>query len=176
MPTLIALLGILAAAGFWYYRLRAARDAASDLLDVTSDVRNAARRLGFRRQANRHPADCIEDPRLAAMGVVAAIAELDGPHTRDEIDQMVVEAQVTFRVDKREADEIVAFGRWIATQCGTRAEAVRRLSKVVARLAGSEAANDLMRMAEAAATHRGPADEAVEDALDTVRRAFSVKV
>ncbi|HEU0222193.1 MAG TPA: hypothetical protein VFR34_08290 [Paracoccaceae bacterium] len=176
MPVLIALLGVLVVAALWYWRVRAARDAAGESLEAAQDVRRAARRFGFRRQANRHPADCIEDARLAAMGVVAAMAEYDGPHTKDEIDQMVVEAQVTFGVDKREAEEIVAFGRWIATQCGTRHEAVRRLSKVVAQLAGSAAAPDLLRMAEAAAAHRGPPDERARSAIETIRRAFPVKV
>lgn len=172
MPVLVVLLGAIAVAAFWLWRVRAAKDAAGELIDAAQDVRRAARRFGFRRQADRHPADCIEDARLAAMGVVVAVSELDGPLTRDEIEHLVVEAQVTFGTDKAEAEEIVAFGRWIAAQCGTKAEAVRRLSRIVARLAGPSALPDLARMAEAAATNASPLDAAEEEALDTIRRAF----
>lgn len=167
---------LLVAVVLWYVRTQAGRTGQPGVTGAGQEVQRAMRRLGFRAAADRHPAESITDARLAAMGVVAAVAEMDGPLTRDELDQMVVEAQVTFGSDRAESEAIVTFGRWIAGRYSTPHEAARRLARIVARLAGDAAAPDLLRMAEAAAAHRGPPDANAEAALEAVRRAFRVKV
>jgi len=42
--------------------------------DAARDVRRAARRFGFRRQTNLHPAEPIDDTRVAAAGILTALA------------------------------------------------------------------------------------------------------
>jgi hypothetical protein len=175
MPALIALVALVALLLWWGWRRGRAERPGPDLPDASPEVRRAASRTGFRHQPGRPVAECVTDARLAAMGIVAAVSELDGPITRDEIEQMVIEAQVTFGVDKRTAEDIVLVGRWLAYRSGARSEAIRRLAQCVARLEGSAAAPDLLRMAEAAAAHRGPIDARAEAALDAIRRAFAVK-
>lgn len=145
MPVILTILGILGAVGFWYWRLRMARDAAGELMEVAGDVRAAARRLGFRRGTNVHPADAIDDPRLAAAGIVLAIAGIDGPHTRSELDTLATACRAHFKVDVAEASDMVAFGRWISGQCGSPEEAVRRLTRVVRKQA-FDAGEDLLEM------------------------------
>ena len=169
---LIALVSVLAV---WYWRAKMAREAGGEILDAANDVRLAARRLMYKRKHNTHPADSVDDPRLAASGIVVAVATMDAPISQSEIAALTSAAQETFDVTEREALDMVSFGRWVSDQCGTNDEAVRRLSKVVAKLAGAEAAPDLLRMITDVATADGrELGEEEMDALDTVRRALGL--
>lgn len=171
MPILLAILGMLAAAGIWLYRLRAARETAGELVDAAQDVVLAARRFGFRRRLDVHPADAIDDPRLAAAGIALAVAGIDGPHTQAELAGLAAECRNRFNVGAREAEDMVAFGRWIAGQCGTPEEAVRRLARVV-RAKAPEAGADLVAMVETLATIDGRIGAREGQALDRLREAF----
>jgi hypothetical protein len=52
-------------------RARNAANVATDLVDMAQDVMGAARRFGFRRKANTHPVDSLEDTKvaMAALGI-----------------------------------------------------------------------------------------------------------
>jgi hypothetical protein len=168
MPLVVFVLGVIAAAAVWYWRMQAARDAAGELLDVANDVRLAARRFGYRRRHNVHPADSVDDARLAAMGIVAAITAMRGPATREQIIEMGLQAQSKFDVPRPQAEEIVTFGRWIITRCGSNDEAVRRLAKRLRDLAGPEALPDLHEMI--ARVNGGPPDQEQAVAIATLDR------
>ena len=146
MPVLLAILGAIAAAAFWYYRIRAAGDMAGDLADAANDVRLAARRFGYKRKTNVHPADAVDDARVAAAGIVLAIAAMDQAVGEADTKALTIEAQSKFGIDKAQALEIVTLARWVVEQCGNRDEAVRRLARRVRDLAGAEAAADLSEM------------------------------
>ena len=175
MHILLGLIALLGAALFWFYRIREAKDAAIDVADAANDVRLTIRRLMNQRKYNVHPADSIDDARLAASGLVVAVATMDAPLSQSEISALSKDAQQIFNVTEREALDIVSFGRWIAGECGTNDEAVRRLARTVNKLAGPEAGPDMIRMIEDVATADGNALGTQEqDALTTVRRALSV--
>ena len=52
MPVILAILGLVLAAGVWAWRIRMARQALDDVSMMAGDVIAAARRLGFRRRLN----------------------------------------------------------------------------------------------------------------------------
>ncbi|MGF1552265.1 MAG: TerB family tellurite resistance protein [Paracoccaceae bacterium] len=173
MPFILALLGVLSVAAVWYWRVKMAREAGGELLDAAADVRAAVRRFGYRRRADVHPADAVEDSRLAAAGVMAAVAGVDGALSRAEIDAIAAEARRVFGAGPAEADEIAAFGRWVAGQCGTPEEAVRRLTRAIRRLAGDAAGPDLVAMAERVARADGALpNERQDELLHALRRGF----
>ena len=91
MPVLIALAGLAVGVYFFLIRTRNAAHAAGDLLDMANDVRLAARRFGFRRQANAHPIEAIEDSNLAIAALTVGFLELDGLPTQDQFDRLVVQ-------------------------------------------------------------------------------------
>ncbi len=155
MPYLIALLGVIGAIGVWWWRIRMAKVALGAAVDAAKDVRLAARRFGFKNKTNAHPADAVEDPRLAAAGIIAAVAEMDGPLGRAELDTLMLECRRVFGVPADEAMDMVSFGRWVAGQCGTPDEAVRRLLKIVRAKAGPDALPDLLAMMETVAKSDG---------------------
>ncbi len=175
MHIVVAILAILGGLALWYYRVKAAREAGGEILDAANDVRLAARRLMYKRKHNTHPADSVDDARLAASGIAVAVATMDAPISQAEIVALTKAARETFDVSEREALDMVSFGRWVSDQCGTNDEAVRRLSKVVAKLAGAEAGPDLIRIVtEVAAADGGPLGEDEMDALETIRRTLGL--
>lgn len=121
-------------------------------------------------------AERIEDPRLAAVGIIVAIATMDGPISQAEIVRLARGAEEIFDVNGREALELVSLGRWLAREFGTSAEAVRQLSQIVLRKAGLEVGPDLVRMAEEVAmagdAELGPEQRAV---LAKLRHAFGIE-
>ena len=175
MHIIIAVVTLLGAAALWYWRVKAAREAGGEILDTANDVRLAARRLMYKRKHIVHPADSVDDPRLAASGIVVAVATMDTPISQAEITALTNACQSTFDVTEREALDIVSFGRWVSGQCNTNGEAVRRLSKVVLKTAGVDAGADLIAMIQEVATADGNRiGEDEQEAIDTVRRILGM--
>lgn len=174
-----AFLGVLAVIGLvllvWWRFLDARRTSAGTPAGAR-DVRLNIRRLMHGRSDAEHPVEAVDDPRLAAAGVVVAVATMDGPISQAEIGRLTRAAQDTFEISEREALDVLSFGRWIAGECATNAEAVRRLSKIVLRTAGPEAGPDLVRMIEDVATaggsELGPEER---DAIAIVRHDFGME-
>lgn len=175
MHIVLGLLALIGAAIFIWYRLRDARQAGGEVLDAADSLRASVRRMMYKARHDGHPADAVEDPRLAASGIAVAVATMDGPISQAEIQKLTALSREIFDVSEREALDIVSFGRWVAGQCNTNAEAVRRLSKIVAREAGPEASGDMVRLiTEVATAGGGDLGEDEMDAIDTVRRAMGV--
>lgn len=172
MPFMIFIIGIISAAGIWYWRMQSARENIANLADAAKDVRLAARRFGFKRQTNIHPADSVDDPRLAAAGILHAVAGMADTPSDAQRREMLVQFQSRFECALEDAQEISTFGAWLAAQCGTKSEAVRRLSRRLAGLAGYEAQVDLRAMILAVVTDRAPLGEEENQALATIERAF----
>jgi uncharacterized tellurite resistance protein B-like protein len=172
MPAILAILGMLAAAGFWLYRIRSANDAAREALDMANDVRLAAKRFAYKRSHKTHPIDGVDDPRLTAAGIMSIAAEMDGRITEKEQQVMVEQAASTFNCDKAEAEEMVVFGRWLASQGQNRDETFRRMMKRMISLGGVETIPDMIKMIEAVAVAEGQLnDDGIQDLIDRLLRA-----
>jgi uncharacterized tellurite resistance protein B-like protein len=139
MHIALAVLAAVAGIAFWIWRVRMAARAASDLLETADDIRAAVRRFGYRRKANTSPLDGIEDGRLAAAGILAAFANMDGGLGRQEIAAIAEECRRSFGCEAEEAAQIGAYGRWLAQQSANMDETVRRLARnLETKLTGEE--------------------------------------
>lgn len=175
MPTLIVLVTALGVAALWIWRVRSASHAAQEIVEAADDVRALLRRVGFEAKAGRHPADAIDDPRLAAAGMMAAMARLDGDLTKDQTDALRVECRAAFRVTQREADDFAAFGRWLASQAQKPDDILRRLTTVLKRIAPREAHEDMVNMlTRVASIEGGGPSELQKAAIQRVRRSLDV--
>lgn len=172
MGALLALLGVLGLLLLIWWRLRGAaghgraggRDPGLDLGDLMREPPDGV-----------DAADSVDDPRLAAAGIIVAVATMDGPISRAEIARLTRAAEETFVISEREALDIVSFGRWIAGQSETNSDAVRALSRAVLRTAGPEAGPDLVRMiAEVATAGGGELGPEERAALATIRQDFGM--
>lgn len=162
----MAILGFIVAAisaiAVWYWRIRVLRDMARDAGELAGDVRSGFRRYGFQRQSGLHPTASVTDPRLGAVAMMAAITRLDGALTETQLTTLAQMAQEAFEVDAREADDMLAYGRWLCDQSHDPDDAVRRLTPLLRDRASRTAHLDLMaRMRRLAALHGGvsPAQE-----------------
>ncbi|KIC22626.1 hypothetical protein [Leisingera sp. ANG-Vp] len=129
MPIILGALAVLAAAYFWFMRARNAAAAANDILDAAKDVRLAARRFGFRRRSDVHPAEGIEDDRVALAGLAASLLELQDYPTAEQKEALVRGLRDQFSIPHSEAEELAVLGRWIMQQCGSPDQAVTRLTR-----------------------------------------------
>lgn len=175
MHILVGLLTLLGLIAVWWWRIRAAGAAAREVGQVTDDVQAALRRFKYQRRAGQHPAESLDDPRLAASGMMAAVARLKGDLTADQMNQLRVECRAAFRVAQSEADDIAAYGRWLAAQSQDPDDAIRRLVPIVRDGADPEAHGDLVRMLERiAAVEGGAPNDLQKDAVARVRRLLNV--
>lgn len=129
-----AILGLLAAAGIWIWRMRMAGEAARELTSMASDVMGAARALGFRRRANTHPVENVDDPDLAMAAIAMAFLELDGLPSRD--DQQALAQSLTRHTlnTMTKVEEMMIVGRWLVTESNGPQPAIPRLTKRLNRL------------------------------------------
>jgi len=85
MHIVIAVVTLLGALAVWYWRFKMAKEAGSELLEVADDLRGSVRRLMYKRKHNKHPADSIDDARLAASGIAVAVAQPIRDHCSGKI-------------------------------------------------------------------------------------------
>jgi hypothetical protein len=174
VPFLIALVGAAAALYFFIHRARNAGHIAADVLDMANDVRLAARRFGFRRQANLHPVESLEDAHVAITAAALAFLELDDLPTQEQRARLVQEVREAFGLAQRDAEEMQVLGRWLAAECGTAQAAVSRLARRLYKLQGQDAFEPFLRVIGAGASQGGLSGRQ-RDALEDVRLAFRIR-
>lgn len=176
MPILIAIAGAALAFYFFVIRARNTADVATDLIDVANDVRLAARRFGFKRQTNVHPADSIEDPKIAMVGIAVSFLELGSFPTQEQRNALIVQAQSQLDVSKSEAEELVVLGRWMVTECGGPSAAKSRLSRKLYKLSGTGAVTPVLTIVQnTLAVGEDALNETQRDALEDVKQALHVR-
>jgi hypothetical protein len=144
-------------------------------MDMANDVRLAARRFGFRRRTDLHPAEAIEDPAIAIAGIASAFIELDGLPTSDQRSALVRQMQTVLSLPAQDADELAILGRWIASECGPPDAAISRLSRKLARLGGVDSFSPLLTILNGTLTASSAAlNTRQKEALDDVQRAFRI--
>lgn len=99
---------------FWIQRARNAAQVGHDLVDVTKDIRLAARRFGFQRRSNVHPAETIEDPQIALAALGASFLELDDYPTAEQKEALVRGLRQELQIPHQDAEELVLLGRYHA--------------------------------------------------------------
>lgn len=114
MPILIALLAIIGGVWFWIQRARQAGRAVEDIAGLVGDAASAARRFSYRRRANEHPAEGIDDHRVAGAGLLFLAAADEGPVTQAEETEILRQLQSGYGVLLDEARELLTLARWLA--------------------------------------------------------------
>lgn len=134
MPLLIAIVGAVFAALVWYWRLRSAGMAARELTGVASDIMGAARALGFRRRANVHPVDSVDDSALAVTAIGIAFLELDDLPSREDRERLTGSVSDNTGNPRSKVDEMMIVGRWLVNECQGPQPAISRLTRRLMKL------------------------------------------
>lgn len=175
MHILAGLLALAVGAYFFFIRSRAAVHIADDVADMAQTAVGAARRFGFRRRANVHPVDCIEDPKLAIAGLATAYAELDTLPTQETRNALLLGLQSSLDVSRSDAEELAALGQWFVNECKGADAAVPRIARKLARLDGAQGLVSTMQVIGQVAktSEKGPSVKQNE-ALAEIKRIFRV--
>lgn len=135
MPILILVFSAIGGAIWWWVRNNP-RDAMHVAQDAVTTIRNAPRRIAFRRQTKEHPVEGIDDPRIAICAIAQAFIELDDLPTQEQRKKLHVLVRTKLRCGEEEAEEIEVLGRWLMTQCNGAAPAIPRLGKRMFKIDG----------------------------------------
>lgn len=172
MGYIILILTTLGGALYWW-----ARQNPGEALDVAQDavttVRNAPRRLAFRRQHTAHPVEGIDDARIAICGLAQAFIELDDLPTADQRKKLSVLLRTELRCSADEAEEMEVLGRWLVGQCQTPDGAVSRLSRRLYKIDGDASWDLLQRML--ASLVEGELSTSQVDAITDMKRALHIR-
>lgn len=174
MPVLIAILGVLATVGIYLYRAQNAARAAQDLAGMANDVRLAARRFGFRRRTNVHPAEDVDDPHLALSTVAMAFQELDGMPTQDDRDRLCLQLRKTLEMNAKTVTEAMTLGRWLVSECQGADPAIARMSRKLHKLDGIGQLEPLMTVIQNSLPEGSALSQRQKEALDDIKRAFHI--
>ena len=175
MPILVGLLAIAAGVYFWILRTRNAALMAGDLADMAQDVLGAARRFGFRRRANIHPVDSLDDPNLATAALGIGFLELGGLPLAEQLDALTRSLQLNLAQSHNQAKEAMILGRWLIGECGGPQPGIDRLARRLWKLNAMTAFQPLMAVLKdivsAGDTAISPRQK---EALDGIARVFRI--
>ena len=136
MPIIILILSTIGGAIWWWVRSNPS-DALSVASDAVTTVKNAPRRLAFRRQTNVHPVEAIDDPEVAVGTMAMAFVGLDELPTKDQYDRLHILLRSKLRCSEEDAKELQVYGRWIIQQCGGELDAFDRVARRLKKLNGA---------------------------------------
>ncbi|WP_420859387.1 hypothetical protein [Marivivens marinus] len=173
MPFIIAAIGAIAAAYFFVVRARNTADMASELIDLAKEVPLAARRFGFRRRANQHPVEGVDDARVAVAAIAAAFLELDSLPTQDMRQRFHLQLRSQMRISDEDATELAVLARWLVEQCNGAKTAIPRLARRLFKIDGSNSFEQLLTIISKSVGDGGLNDNQ-RSALDDIRRAFRI--
>ncbi|MEM1232991.1 MAG: hypothetical protein AAGH70_02595 [Pseudomonadota bacterium] len=172
MPIILGILGAIVAAYFFFIRARNAGQIAGDVFDAANDVRLAARRFGFRRTANRHPMEDVDDPNVACAVVALSYIQLDGPASATDHARLKETLATVLEMSAQDAEELLILARWLIDQCNGASPALSRAARKLYKMQRENAAGPMLGiLSEVAASPSGRQ----QDALQDVRVALHLK-
>lgn len=115
MPFILAVLGAMAFAAVWWYRLKYMSEAANEVADAVGRVQGRFRRNKLRKKAAMAPITAIDDPVTAAVTVITAIGSEDTSVSEQLEHRVRAEARAIAASDKK-LDEAVIYAKWATDQ------------------------------------------------------------
>jgi hypothetical protein len=113
MPFILMILGAVAGAAFWWWRLKAMGEAASEIHDAAGKVIGKYRRNKFRKKVEGSPLTAVDDPRAAAVVMMMAIVQEEGP--LDEVSEAAIRREVVGTIGESDPTELMIFSKWAAS-------------------------------------------------------------
>ncbi|MEZ5812434.1 MAG: hypothetical protein R3D45_13560 [Rhizobiaceae bacterium] len=173
MHVLLGLLGILAAAAIWWWRLKTLGEAANVALDTIGRARGNMRRRQLRRLAEQSPITAIDDPVVAAATILVAIHSEDGG--LDPEREAVIGEALSAIAPAKARDEALIYAKWAVSQVPDTPFVIDRAGGFLAsRLNGSEKAQ-LVEIARGIAAH-GNAPVCSRPCLERLQRRLGLVV
>lgn len=148
MHIVMAILSIVGAGVFWWYRLNAAGEAVRNLGDMAGRAHGAVKRRRFRTRAAESPFAAIDDPVIGAATVIIAMAQEMGEFDAAAEDRL----RSALRPVAANADlveEALIYGKWAASQTVEASTALRHVTQYLVQTLTPAERNQLVSIAEA---------------------------
>jgi uncharacterized tellurite resistance protein B-like protein len=166
MSIILALLAALAGVGTLLWRVNAAADATKGLVETANDLSNLRRRWSWRRKSNVDPLLLVDDPRLAAVTLMMAIAQSDGALTAVERATIVRQAMEHFGCSSKVADEMVGYARFLLTETRDPTNCLLKLKPLILKSCSAKERADLLAMLRAVGEADGVAGDLERRTID----------
>jgi uncharacterized tellurite resistance protein B-like protein len=153
MYVLLAIIGILGAIAFWWWRFKTVKDAADDITDTADRAWGKYKGYKFRKKAEAAPVEAVEDPAAAAVIMMLAIAK-EGRDLTPEA-EAAVKREVTETMGIDEPGELMVFAKWVASHVEDANNVSLRYSKLWGNSLSREERLDLVAMVERIAALNG---------------------
>jgi uncharacterized tellurite resistance protein B-like protein len=111
---ILALMGIVGGAVFWWYRMKATNDAANEVFDAVGRVRGNMRRGKIRKKAAMAPISAIDDPVVAAATIMVSIITEDT--VLSPLVEQPIRAQLANIAAPAKLDETMLYAQWATNQ------------------------------------------------------------
>jgi hypothetical protein len=141
---LFGILGLIAAAAFWYWRIRAVGEVASDVHDVAGRLWGKHKRKKFLGKVNDSPLEVIDDPATAAVILMNVIANEDG--VPGHIAEAAIKNEVEHSMGISDSMEILTFGKWTANHAPDSHTVILRYGKLWSENLSVKEREDLLSM------------------------------
>ncbi len=115
MHIILGVLGIVAAIGIWWWRIKYIGEAANEVADRAGRVRGHFRRKKLRAKAAESPITAIEDPVVAAATILISIYSEDGPFL-PEVEENIRQTIGGIAGSEGALDEAMIYAKWAASQ------------------------------------------------------------
>ena len=125
---LFGILGLIAAAAFWYWRIKAVGQVANEVHDVAGRLWGKHKRRKFLGKVNDSPLEVIDDPATAAVILMNVIATEDG--VPGHIAEAAIKKEVEGQMGISDSMEILTFGKWTANHAPDSNTVILRYGKL----------------------------------------------
>ena len=142
---------------------------------MAGDVMNAARRFGFRRRANMHPVDALDDADVAIAAIGIAFLELGGLPSVEQQNALIRSLQQGSAQSHDKAQEAIILGRWLVGECGGAQQGFDRLARRLYKLRGHDGFDPLMQVLRDVAQAAGTLSPRQSEALAGLSAAFRLR-
>ncbi len=146
MHILGLILAVLAAGGVWWWRIKAAGEAANSAADVAGRLWGKHKRRKFLNKVEDSPLAVIDDPATAAVVLMHVAAMEDGPIS--PVKETTIRYEVVNTMQMLDPTEIITFGKWTATHATDSKSLMMRYGKIWNENLTTKERGDLVAMVE----------------------------
>jgi hypothetical protein len=146
MHILGLIIAVLAGAGFWWWRVKAAGEAANEAADVAGRIWGKYKRRKFLNKVEDSPLAVIDDPATAAVVLLHVTATEDGSLGPDK--EATIRHEVTNTMHIADPTELITFGKWTASHATDSKSIMMRYGKIWIENLSVAERSDLVAMVE----------------------------
>jgi hypothetical protein len=172
MHILVAIITVLAGGAFWWWRVKAAGDAAKEVHDVAGRAWGLYKRRKFLNRVNDAPLEVIDDPATAAVILLSVIQREDGI-AGPEADSTLAR-EVTNTMGIADPTEILTFGKWTASHAIDANNIIHRYAPIWADKLSVSEREELVAMAKRVSNGAKKKEQKVR--IERLRERIGLKI